>query len=457
MSEPKVLLVEDQPALARTYCGFLRPCGCQVEVAATGQAALAALAEPPAAMLLDLRLPDMDGLAVLKQLRAQGLDLPVIVITAHGSMQTAIDAMKAGAADFLVKPFTPERLQVTLRNALETARLAATLRVYRDRIDRASFQGFIGSSLAMQAVYRSLESAAASKATVFLTGESGTGKEVAANAVHALSGRPGACIALNCAAIPRDLVESEIFGHVKGAFTGAQAERSGAARLADRGTLFLDEICEMELGLQSKLLRFLQTGQIAKVGSSVLEQVDVRIVCATNRDPRQEVAAGRFREDLFYRLHVLPIHLPPLRERGEDVVEIALHLCQQLAAAEGRSSLRLSEAALAALRAHSWPGNVRELQNVMHQAIVMHAGPTIEAAMLGLADPAVPLRPMAASAADGALHQLALQIRPLAMVEREAVLQALRLCAGDVRKAAVFLGISPATIYRKLKSWQDVA
>jgi two-component system repressor protein LuxO len=453
MAAPRVLLVEDQAALARTYQAYLRGTAFAVEHVGTGAAALAALADPPAAILLDLRLPDADGLELLQEIRRRSQERPVIVITAHGSMQTVIDAMRAGAADFLVKPFAAERLRVTLHNALERHALASQVRTYRERIDRQSFHGFIGSSLAMQAVYRALESAAASTATIFLTGESGTGKEVAAQAIHDLSGRPGRFVALNCAAIPRDLVESEIFGHVRGAFTGALAEREGAAQRADRGTLLLDEICEMPLPLQGKLLRFLQTGQVVKVGGGEVIPVDLRVVCATNRDPRAEVAAGRFREDLFYRLHVIPIELPPLRARGDDVLEIARHFFERYAAREGGRFERLTEAAAAALRRHRWPGNIRELQNVVWNTVVMSRAAVIDAPMLaGLAAgdgaAAAPLAPMARD-----LDRLAAQIRPLAEVERTAIEQALRLCGGDVRKAAVFLEVAPATIYRRLKSW----
>ncbi len=456
MTMTDILLVEDQTALARTYQGFLRQEPYQLRHVETGEQALSALKDSPAAILLDLKLPDADGLDVLRTIRERGLTMPVVVITAHGSMQTAIDAMRAGATDFLVKPFQAERLKVTLGNALERQELEVAVKTYRDEIDRHHFQDFIGSSLKMQAVYRSLESAASSKATVFLTGESGTGKEVAAKAVHDLSGRKGAFIPLNCGAIPRDLMESEIFGHVKGAFTGAMAERDGAARQADGGTFFLDEVCEMDLQLQTKLLRFIQTGEFTKIGGSVVEEVDVRIVCATNRDPRAEVQAGRFREDLFYRLHVIPIELPPLRERGDDVIEIANAFFQLFSEQEQRPFEQLDEGAKALLLRHGWPGNVRELQNVVRHAVVMHQGAVISAEMLDalndeapstVAPPCQPVRPQRA------LDELAQQIRPLAEIEREAIERALGLCAGDVRKAAVFLEIAPATIYRKLKSW----
>ncbi|MGI9436418.1 MAG: sigma-54-dependent transcriptional regulator [Geminicoccaceae bacterium] len=454
MTTPEILLVEDQTALARTYQGFLRQEPYSLRHVETGADALRALDDKPAAILLDLKLPDADGLDILRHIRERGLIMPVVVITAHGSMQTAIDAMRAGATDFLVKPFQAERLKVTLNNALEKQELEMVVQTYREEIDRHNFQGFIGSSLKMQAVYRSIESAASSKATVFLSGESGTGKEVAAKAIHDLSGRKGAFIPLNCGAIPHDLMESEIFGHVRGAFTGALAERDGAARQAHGGTFFLDEVCEMDLQLQTKLLRFLQTGQFTKVGGNALEDVDVRIVCATNRNPRTEVEEGRFREDLFYRLHVIPIHLPPLRERADDIIEIANEFFRAFSEQEGRSFERLTDEAMETLRRHHWPGNVRELQNVVRNSIVMHHASVVESGMFGALEHTPP-RSMTnkKKPATHSLDYLANRITPLAQTERESIEHALDLCSGDVRKAAVFLEIAPATIYRKLKGW----
>ncbi len=458
----RILLVEDTPALARTYEGFLRREPYDVQHVATGGAALAALSEaPPDALLLDLRLPDIDGMQVLTEFRARDPATPVIVVTAHGSLEAAVAAMRAGASDFLAKPIAAERLRVTLRTHLDKQALARVVRTYRERIDRDAFQGFIGASLAMQAVYRSLESAAASDATVFLTGESGTGKEVAAQAVHDLSRRrDGPFLPLNCAAIPRDLMESEIFGHVRGAFSGAVADRSGAAHQADGGTLFLDEICEMDLALQAKLLRFVQTGTFTRVGGARPERVDVRFVCATNRDPRQEVTAGRFREDLFYRLHVIPVHLPPLRERDGDVMLIARRLLADYAAEEGKAFDDFGAAAAAVLGSYTWPGNVRELQNVVRNVVVLHDGARVGVAMLPdwlrAAPPLAiaPPPPVAEPRADRDLATLALSIRPLAEVERAAIETAIMRCGGDVRRAAVLLDIAPATIYRRLRAWR---
>jgi two-component system, repressor protein LuxO len=267
---PRLLLVEDTQVLARTYIQYLADEPYAVRHAATGKAALDEIArEPPDLIVLDLVLPDMDGLEILRHVTREKMPCATVVVTAHGSVETAVDAMQAGAADFLAKPITADRLKVTLRNMLERQRLVQIVETYRERIDRDRFQGFVGSSLAMQAVYRMIESAAQSKATVFVTGESGTGKEICAEAIRALGPRADKpFIALNCAAIPRDLMESEIFGHVKGAFTGAAQARDGAATLADGGTLLLDEICDLDLDLQAKLLRFVQSEVFAKVGDS---------------------------------------------------------------------------------------------------------------------------------------------------------------------------------------------
>jgi two-component system repressor protein LuxO len=297
-------------------------------------------------------------------------------------------------------------------------------------------------------VYRVLETAAQSKATVFITGESGTGKELAAEAVHRLSPRgAGSFVAINCAAIPRDLIESEIFGHVRGAFTGAVADRIGAAQAADGGTLFLDELCEMDLSLQGKLLRFIQSGTFQPVGSTQVRRTDARFVCATNREPLEEVRAGRFREDLYYRLHVVPVRLPPLRERGDDVIAIGEAMLARSAAEEGKRFRGFSESAKAALLAHRWPGNVRELENAVRTAVVLHDGDWVEAAML-------PLRAGTPAAAPVVAADAARSIRPLADIEREAIERAVELCEGNIPKAAAHLGISPSTLYRKRAAWQ---
>jgi two-component system repressor protein LuxO len=458
----RALLVEDTASLAHVYAEYLARAGCAVEMVGSSAAAREALArEVPEVMLLDVQLPDGNGLELLRHVKAQQMPVEVIVITAHGSINTAVEAMRDGAFDFLVKPFNADRLSVTVRNALERRRLTGLVETWRESFARDSFCGFIGASLPMQAVYRIIESAAASKATVFVTGESGTGKEVCADAIHRMSPRRDKpFVALNCAAMPGELIESEMFGHVKGAFTGAHADRAGAAIQANAGTLFLDEICEMDLGLQSKLLRFLQTGVVQRIGSTRPEPVDVRIVCATNRDPRAEVAAGRFREDLFYRLHVIPIHLPALREREDDMLLIAKALLAKFAAEEHKKFRDFATDAEALLRAHPWPGNVRELQNVLRNAIVLNDGEEVTAAMLGSlgqlkAAPQPPPAPIAAAPAPASEHAPGERgIAPLWQVERAAIEDAIRICNGNIPRAAALLEVSPSTIYRKRQAWE---
>jgi len=455
-----VLLVEDMPALARLYIETLSKVGITVDHAETGADALAALARGRyATVLLDLNLPDMNGMEILQHIREQQIPVAPIVITAHGSVNIAVEAMRLGAFDFLVKPFPGDRLTVTVRNTLERMRLQREVEAWREDLGRDRYYGFIGRSLAMQAVYRIIDSAAASKATVFVTGESGTGKELCAEAVHRRSPRRDEpFVALNCGAIPRDLMESEIFGHVKGAFTGAVADREGAAIRADGGTLFLDEICELPPELQTKLLRFLQTGQVTAVGGSRERKVDLRIVCATNRDPAEEVRLGRFREDLYYRLLVIPVTLPPLREREDDVLLIAHQFLRDYAAEEGKSFSDFDLEVAEDLQRYAWPGNVRQLQNVIRNIVVLHDGPLVTRAMLPppvrtLIPAAQPSRP-AAEPPLAAPNGKGAAVRPLWMIEKDAIEDAITACAGNVPRAAALLGISASTIYRKRLNWE---
>lgn len=451
----RVLIVEDSPSFVATIKAYLGEEPYTLAFAETGRAALAALeAAAPDVVLLDLQLPDMNGMRILERIGSRGLDCAVIVITANSSVQTAVDAMRVGAYDYVLKPFSADRLRLTIQNALERQALSRVVNTVRAAA-RDSYQGFIGASLPMQAVYRTIDAAASSKAPVFVTGESGTGKELCAQAIHAQSSRrAGPFVALNCAAIPRDLMESEIFGHVKGAFTGATSDRPGAARRADGGTLFLDEVAEMDADLQTKLLRFLQTGTVQKLGAGDAEKVDVRIVSATNRDPMAEVEAGRFREDLFYRLHVIPIEMPPLRARGEDVMTIADHLLRRIAEEEGKDFEGFDAEARARLAAYDWPGNVRQLENVVRNVVVLQQGPVVTLDMLpaplngarvGTAAPAASQRPEPAGAPS--------DIKPLWLVEKEAIERALERFDGNVTQAARALGTAPSTLYRKRQGW----
>ncbi|NVD07153.1 sigma-54-dependent Fis family transcriptional regulator [Vibrio sp. JPW-9-11-11] len=446
-----LLMVEDTASVAALYRSYLTPLQIDINIVGTGRDAIESLNfRTPDLILLDLRLPDMTGMDVLHAVKEKNPDVPVIFMTAHGSIDTAVEAMRHGAQDFLIKPCEADRLRVTVNNAL---RKANKLKNEADKSGSQGYQGFIGSSQTMQAVYRTIDSAASSKASIFITGESGTGKEVCAEAIHATSKRGDKpFIAINCAAIPKDLIESELFGHVKGAFTGAATDRQGAAELADGGTLFLDELCEMDLDLQTKLLRFIQTGTFQKVGSSKMKSVDVRFVCATNRDPWKEVEEGRFREDLYYRLYVIPLHLPPLRERGDDIIEIAYSLLGYMSKEEGKDFVRLAPEVVERFARYEWPGNVRQLQNVLRNVVVLNNGREITLDMLPppLNQPAKSEIRVALTTNDTVSVQ---DIFPLWLTEKNAIEQAIKACDGNIPKAAGYLDVSPSTIYRKLQSW----
>jgi two-component system, repressor protein LuxO len=467
MAEPTVLIVEDVLSLAETYAAFLKGVGFVCTIIGTGEEALQLLSEAPFdAVVLDVNLPDISGPDVMRAMRAKGIPAEVIVITADGSINLAVEVMRNGATDFLVKPFNAERLRVTVKNAIERKKLSATISAFKEDLNQNGFGNFIGNSLPMQAVYRILKSAAPSSATVFVTGESGTGKELCAEALHMLSKRAkGPLITLNCAAIPKDLLESEIFGHAKGAFTGATSERNGAALQADGGTLFLDEICEMDLSLQSKLLRFLQTKQVQRLGEDRLRSSDVRIVCATNRNPQVEVQAGRFREDLFYRLHVIPVDMPPLNMRGDDIIQIATKFLRAFAKEDQKGFIDFAPEAATALLNYSWPGNVRQLQNVIRNIIVLNEGVKVSEDML----PTELLIDRHASASHDGVDTSPLRfimqkavvaparaagIKPLEDVIRETVEAAVENCDGSIPRAAAALDVSPSTLYRRIESWR---
>lgn len=465
-----VLIVEDAAPIATQYRYYLKYLKSQITIAATGKEAMAYLQDyQPDLVLLDLQLPDIPGQDLLQQIKANNESAIVIVSTGHGSVDVAVDLMRQGADDFLEKPISADRLRTTIGNHLERQSLKSELNNIKSSCNRENFHGFIGKSMAMQTVYRIIECAATSNASIFITGESGTGKEVCAEAIHEHSNRhDGPFIALNCAAIPKDLMESEIFGHIKGAFTGASTDRKGAALMADGGTLFLDEVCEMDIELQKKLLRFLQTGRFHRVGSSHEQQVDVRILCATNRNPLQEVSEGRFREDLYYRLHVVPVQLPPLRDRGDDIVTIAKDLLEKYAAEDGKAFRRFSAEVEKILKNYPWPGNVRELQNVIRNIVVLNQGETVLPehlpAPLGNNDWAPVTTSTFAQNSDQSSHASQSievtepgQIRPLAEVEKTVIEQAINLCEGNIQKAASLLEVSPSTIYRKKQSWDEMA
>ncbi|MDP5253736.1 MULTISPECIES: quorum-sensing sigma-54 dependent transcriptional regulator LuxO [unclassified Vibrio] len=442
-------MVEDTASVAALYRSYLTPLNIDITIVGNGRDALDSLTRRiPDLILLDLRLPDMTGMDVLHEVKANHPDVPVIFMTAHGTIDTAVEAMRHGSQDFLIKPCEADRLRVTVNNAI---RKASKLKSEHSA-ENPGYQGFIGSSHNMQQVYRTIDSAASSKASIFITGESGTGKEVCAEAIHAASQRGDKpFIAINCAAIPKDLIESELFGHVKGAFTGAATDRQGAAELADGGTLFLDELCEMDLELQTKLLRFIQTGTFQKVGSSKMKSVDVRFVCATNRDPWKEVQEGRFREDLYYRLYVIPLHLPPLRDRGNDVVEIAYSLLGYMSHEEGKNFVRFDPAVLERFAQYEWPGNVRQLQNVLRNVVVLNNGKEITMEMLP--PPLNQVKPKMPEPVSSGTKPSVSEICPLWMTEKQAIENAIAACDGNIPRAAGYLDVSPSTIYRKKQQW----
>jgi DNA-binding NtrC family response regulator len=457
MTQAPLLLVEDTPSLQLVYEAVLRSAGHEVVVAGDAATALGLFKTiRPVIVILDLVLPDRDGLDFMREILALRPTTSVIVITANGSINKAVDAMRAGAYEFLVKPFDERRFL----NAVENAKADSGRRGDGQDTRRPNRPPgeFIGASPVMKQVYSKIHSVARSMATVFITGESGTGKELCAQAVHDLSTRSnGPFVPLNCGAIPSELLESEVFGHVKGSFTGAIADKPGAAATADGGTLFLDEICELDLNLQTKLLRFLQTSTIQPVGASRTRKVNVRILCATNRDPLEEVRRGRFREDLYYRLHVVPINIPPLRERGEDVVAIAEAALSRFSAEEGRAFENLGEDVKSLFRTLTWPGNVRQLLNAIRHVVVLNDGPVVTRAML-------PIEmhheaELATTARTSNLRQDSFSIeafkgKTLNEIERLVIEETIALHGGSVPKAARVLDVSPSTLYRKIDAWK---
>lgn len=458
MKKVRILVVEDSPSMAEMYKEYLQGDFYDIELVSTGKDALEKLQQSlPAAIVLDVNLPDMSGMEILKTIHEQQLPIVCLVITGHGSVDLAVESMNLGAYDFIEKPFSAKRLKLTLSNALEHQELSETLETLQDEFGRNGFEDFIGSSLPMQGVYRIIESAAPSNATVFITGESGTGKEVCATSIHKRGQRAKqSFIALNCGAIPHDLMESEIFGHTKGAFTGAVSAREGAASRADGGTLFLDELCEMDLDLQTKLLRFIQTGTFQKVGSNTVETVDVRFLCATNKNPLDEVKSGNFREDLYYRLHVIPIHLPPLRDRAQDIGLLMNALLKEYTEEENKDFKGFSVEAEMVMLSYDWPGNVRQLQNVIRNIVVLNNGDQVGHDMLPPPLNELPLTmPLIRANVPHGGFQKNDDIIPLWQVEKNTIESAIAFCDDNIPKAAAMLEVSASTIYRKRERWAE--
>ena len=450
MARLTALVVEDDDGFRDSLAALVAREDFDVVQAASRAEALAALAEhPPDVAFIDLVLPDGDGMALLHDESASA-HCEFVVITGNASVESAVSALREGASDYLTKPIDRPRLKTILAGVARTHRLKQEVESLREELrEMGRFGPLVGRSPAMQPVYDLLSRVGPTRATVLLTGESGTGKELAAETIHRLSRRSEApFFAVNCGAITQTLIDSELFGHEKGSFTGADKSRQGYFENAEGGTLFLDEFTEMPLESQVKLLRVLETGKLMRVGGSAALDVDVRVIAATNRDPQQAIADGKLREDLFYRLNVFPIALPPLRERGEDIELLARHFLDQLNTRE-KTHKRLSPEADARLRAYAWPGNVRELKNAVERAAIL-ADEAIGAELLP--EPGTAPVPNAATSASGPM----LQVRvgsSLEELERRMILATLNELGGDKRRTAEVLGISLKTLYNRLNQY----
>jgi two-component system, NtrC family, response regulator HydG len=457
--EPLILIADDERSNLESLSRIFAKEGWRVATAESGAAALEVLRRERVAVLVtDLMMPGMSGEALLRAARTVSPDTEVVLVTAYGTVEAAVSAMKEGAYDFITKPVKRHAIVKTVRQALEKANLLAENRALRAQLAGLGVAAgpLIGNAPAFRAALDALRQAAPTSATVLLHGESGTGKELAARLVHDLSPRAsGPFVPINCAAIPETILESELFGYEKGAFTGAAGRKEGRFERAHGGTLFLDEVGEMSPSVQVKLLRVLQDGLVERLGGTQPVQVDVRLVAATNKDLGQEVKAGRFREDLFYRLNVVAIRLPPLRERRQDVPLLASAFLRRLAQKHGKAIDGFAPAALGALEAYGWPGNVRELEHAVERAVVLSRGGAAEEADL---PEAVRQAHGGASGDRGAAPPGSIAVAigtPMDEVERLLIRETLRHTRGDKNLAAQLLGIAARTIYRKLERDED--
>lgn len=438
-----VLVVDDDASNLASVQKILQREGLEVLAVGDGQQALHLLRHQRIAVVVtDLMMPGVDGMELLKAVQVITPGTSVVVMTAYGTVETAVAAMKEGAYDFVTKPLRRADVVRSVLRALDRSSLQFENQNLRNELERAGrSRELIGNSPTFRRAVDLMLQVAPARSTVLLLGESGTGKEVAARAIHRQSGRKGSYVAVNCAAIPENLLESELFGHERGAFTGAIARTDGRFQQADNGTLLLDEIADLPLPLQAKLLRVLQESEVQRVGGAATIRVDVRVIAATNRDLEAEVAAGRFRQDLYYRLHVIEIELPPLRARGEDIAGLAQHFLWRFSAQNHKPNLTIGADAMAALQAYTWPGNVRELENALERAAVLARGDVI-----GVAD-----LPQKVVSAEGGSRLLQFAVgTPLEEIERAVIIETLRLTGGDKRRAAMLLGIAVRTIYRRL-------
>jgi two-component system, NtrC family, nitrogen regulation response regulator NtrX len=447
MLKPRILVVDDEEPIRKTLRMALEYEGYEVTESSSGQEALALLDREPADLVfLDIKMPGMDGLEVLEKLSEKPLFPPVIVVSGHGTIQTAVSATKLGAFDFIEKPLETERVLLAVRNALERKQLAEEVGRLRLKFERR-YQ-MVGSSLALERVREAIKRSAPTNATVLISGESGTGKELVARAIHANSQRArGPFVQVNCAAIPEDLIESELFGHEKGSFTGATAKQIGKFEQAHRGTIFLDEVGDMSARTQAKVLRVLQEGEVERVGSQATIKVDVRVIAATNKDLKSEIESGTFREDLFFRLSVIPIHTPALRERREDIEPLISHFVQVFASEDGLRPKSFSEEAMQRLASYSWNGNVRELRNTVERLLIMSPGEII-----GGSDLPETIRYGEETQAEGEGTSTLKEFKETS--ERAFLVSKLRENGWNISQTAQVIGTPRSNLYKKLEQYK---
>jgi len=447
--KPTILVVDDEPGVRSALGGVLRDEGYTVEAVSSGEACLERMTRGAVDLIvLDVWLPGMDGLATLARLRERQVDAQVVLISGHGNIESAVRAIKMGAFDFVEKPLSLEKTVLVIRNALRQRRLEAENRDLRARVDRT--QTMVGDSSTMRQLQEQVAMAAPTNGRVLIYGENGTGKELVARTIHALSRRrASAFVEVNCAAIPEELIESELFGHVRGAFTGAVADRRGKFEVADGGTIFLDEIGDMSLKTQAKVLRVLQEQTMDAVGGTTRIKVDARVLAATNKDLQAEIRAGRFREDLYFRLNVIPIFVPPLRERQEDIPLLADHFMAEFAREYGRRVKSFDQGAVNVLQRYAWPGNVRELRNVIERLVIMVPGDMIASPDLSFLDSSGVAHPQVTElhAERQTLHEARDQF------ERDLILRTLAEQQGNMSRTAEVLGVERSNLYRKMKAF----
>ncbi|MCG3118722.1 MAG: Regulatory protein AtoC [bacterium] len=447
----KILVVDDEPNVSRSLALNLTVAGYQVQEAQSGEEAIR-LAEKEIydLVLCDLRLAKMNGIEVLHRIKQGSPDTEVLLMTAFAAVETAVQAMKAGAYDYIAKPFQHDELLLTVRKALEHNHLRLRVRLLEQRMrETYGIENMVAASASMQAVLRTVAALAGTDATVLITGESGTGKELVANAIHQLSAwRDQPFIAVNCGALPEQLLESELFGHVRGAFTGAMTNKRGLAEAANGGSLFLDEVGDAPLSIQVKLLRFIETGEIRRVGDTQLQYVKVRVITATNRDLQQMIRAGTFREDLYYRLNVIPLHIPPLRERRDDILLLAQHFLKKHAQRLKRRHLQLAPEAQSCLLQYNWPGNVRELSHAIEHAVTLSSHEILQPGDF----------PPQICQSVSFLEMFRKEKREdhpgsLAEVEKAYIFKVLQDTQWNQKQAGRILRLSKATLYRRLKEY----